>query len=104
MWGISAGAPCLLAYAARLPDLVTAAASLASLAPFGAEGLDYFAGMGQENVDDFRLFLTDEAAARANTDQDREEVLATSPEDAAKAIESLRTPTDAAAYHGELAE
>ena len=60
--------------------------------------------MGQENVDDIRLFLTDEAAARLKTDQDREELLATSPADAAKAIESLLTPTDAAALHGELAE
>jgi hypothetical protein len=55
----------VLACAALLPDLVTATASLASLAPYGAEGLDYFAGMGQENVDDFRLFLTDKTAARA---------------------------------------
>jgi pimeloyl-ACP methyl ester carboxylesterase len=103
-WGISGGGPHVLACAALLPDLVTAAASLASLAPYGAEGLDYFAGMGQLNVDDFRLFLTDEAAARAKTDMDREELLATPPEDAAKAIASLLTPTDAAALRGELAE
>jgi pimeloyl-ACP methyl ester carboxylesterase len=103
-WGISGGGPHVLACAALLPDLVTAAASLASPAPYGAEGLDYFAGMGQENVDDFSLFFTDEAAARAKTDQDREELLAASPEDAAKALESLLTPTDAAALRGELAE
>ena len=91
-WGISGGGPHVLACAALLPDLVTAAASLASAAPYGAEGLDYFAGMGQVNVDDTRLFLTDEAAARAKMDQDREELLATSAEDAAKGIESLLTP------------
>jgi pimeloyl-ACP methyl ester carboxylesterase len=104
MWGISGGGPHVLACAALLPDLVTAVASLASPAPYGAEGLDYFAGMGQENVDDTRLFLTDEGAARAKMDQDREEILATSPEDAAKGIESLLTPADAAALPGELAE
>jgi pimeloyl-ACP methyl ester carboxylesterase len=60
--------------------------------------------MGQDNVDYTRLFLTDEAASKAKTDKDREEILATSPEDAAKAIESLLTPTDAAALRGELAE
>ena len=91
-WGISGGGPHVLACAALLPDLVTAAASLASLAPYGADGLDYFAGMGQGNVDYFRLFLTDEAAARAQTDEDREELLATSPEDFAKVLESLLTP------------
>lgn len=104
MWGISGGGPHVLACAALLPDLVTAAASLASLAPYGAEGLDYFAGMGQDNVDGTRLFLTDEDASRAQTDKDREELLATSPEDAAKGIESLLTPADAAVLHGELAE
>ena len=103
-WGISGGGPHVLACAALLPDLVTAAASLASLAPYGAEGLDYFGGMGQENVDDIRLFLTDEVAARAKTDKDREELLASSPADTASAMESLLTPTDAAALHGELAE
>src|SRR6202046_3829688 len=45
-WGISGGGPHLLATAALLPDLVVAAASLASLAPFDAGGLDWFAGMG----------------------------------------------------------
>jgi pimeloyl-ACP methyl ester carboxylesterase len=104
MWCISGGGPHVLACAALLPDLVTAAASLASLAPYGAEGLDYFAGMGQDNVDETRLFLTDEAASRAKMDKDREELLATSPADAAKGIESLLTPTDAAVLHGELAE
>ncbi len=103
MWGISGGGPHVLACAALLPDLVTAAASLASLAPYGAEGLDYFAGMGRENVEDIRLFLADESAARTKTDKDREELLATSAQDAATALESLLTPTDAAVLRGELA-
>src|SRR5215831_11853246 len=46
MWGYSGGGPYLLACAALLPDLVAAAASLASLAPYGVAGLDWFAGMG----------------------------------------------------------
>jgi pimeloyl-ACP methyl ester carboxylesterase len=103
-WGISGGGPHVLACAALLPDLVTAAASLASPAPYGAEGLDFFAGMGQDNIDDMRLFLSDEAAARAKAEKDREEMLATPPEDVAKAMESLLTPTDAAALSGDLAE
>jgi pimeloyl-ACP methyl ester carboxylesterase len=103
-WGISGGGPHVLACGALLPDLVTAVASLASPAPYGAEGLDYFAGMGQVNIDDTRLFLTDEAAARAKMDKDRDEILATSPDDAARGIESLLTPTDAAVLRGELAE
>jgi pimeloyl-ACP methyl ester carboxylesterase len=104
MWGISGGGPHVLACAALLPDLVTAAASLASPAPFDAAGLDYFADMGQDNVDDTRLYLTDEAAARAKMDKDRDELLAASPDDVASTMESLLTPTDAAALRGDLAE
>jgi len=37
---------------ALLPDLVSTVAVLASSAPWQAEGLDYFAGMGELNVED----------------------------------------------------
>src|SRR5215472_15138390 len=47
-WGISGGGPHVLACATLLPDLVVAAASLASTAPYGAEGLDWYEGMGQD--------------------------------------------------------
>src|SRR5712675_1401945 len=57
-WGHSGGGPYALACAALLPDLVSAAATLASPAPFDGEGLDYFAGMSQDRVDDTSLFLT----------------------------------------------
>ena len=104
MWGISGGGPHVLACAALLPDLVTAAASLASLAPFDADGLDYLAGMGQDNVDDTRLYFADEAAARAKADEDREGFLGASPDDLASGMASLLTPVDAAVLSGELAE
>jgi pimeloyl-ACP methyl ester carboxylesterase len=104
MWGFSGGGPCLLACAALLPDLVTAAASLGSLAPYDAEGLDYFAGMGQDNVDDTRLQLTDPDAARAKADEDREGLLAASAGDLAQAFESLLAPVDAAVLSGGMAE
>jgi pimeloyl-ACP methyl ester carboxylesterase len=103
MWGISGGGPHVLACAALLPDLVTAAASLASPAPYDAEGLDWFAGMGQDNIDDVRLFFTDGAAARTKTEKDRDAYLAASAGDLAQALETLLTPTDAAVLNGELA-
>lgn len=43
--GHSGGGPHALACAALLGDRVTAAVAIAGLAPFGAEGLDWFAGM-----------------------------------------------------------
>jgi pimeloyl-ACP methyl ester carboxylesterase len=102
LWGISGGGPHLLACAALLPDLVTAAASLASLAPFDAEGLDYFTGMGQDNVDDTRRYFDDPAASRVKTDEDREGFLTASPEDMAVGMASLLSPVDAALLGGEL--
>ena len=74
-WGHSGGGPHALACASLLPDLVTAAATLASLAPFGAEGI----GWPPDDVHFIRLFLADEAAARKKLDKDREELMAASP-------------------------
>jgi pimeloyl-ACP methyl ester carboxylesterase len=104
MWGISGGGPHVLACAALLPDLVTAAASLASLAPLDAEGLDWFAGMGELNADDTRLFLRDREAARAKLDADREQVLGASAAELVKGLQTLLSPTDAAALNDGLAD
>jgi pimeloyl-ACP methyl ester carboxylesterase len=103
MWGISGGGPHVLACAALLPDLVTAVASLASLAPFDAEGLDYFAGMDQNRVDGTKLFLGDRAAARAQAEFHREALLAMSAADLAAAMAHLLSPADAAVAKGGLA-
>jgi pimeloyl-ACP methyl ester carboxylesterase len=75
-WGYSGGGPPVLACAALLPDLVTAAAALAGLAPSDAEGLDWSASMDQDDIEFTRLFLTDKAAARKNLDKDRDKLLA----------------------------
>jgi pimeloyl-ACP methyl ester carboxylesterase len=104
MWGISGGGPHLLACAALLPDLVVAAASLAALAPSDAAGLDWFEGMGQDNVDDFKLQQTDKEAARAKLETERAETMAASGEDLAGLLKTLLTPADAAVLTGEFAE
>jgi pimeloyl-ACP methyl ester carboxylesterase len=103
-WGISGGGPHVLACAALLPDLVAAAASLASPAPMGAEGLDWFDGMGELNVEDIQLGMKDPQAARIKTEADRLEILKTSADDLAAALQSVLTPVDAAALTGDLAE
>jgi pimeloyl-ACP methyl ester carboxylesterase len=64
VWGHSGGGPHALACAALLPELVSAVATFASVAPFDAPGLDYFTGMGEANADDIRLLLEDPEAAR----------------------------------------
>lgn len=103
VWGISGGGPHVLACAALLPDLVCAAASLTSPAPYGEPGFDYFAGMGERNVEDFKLFLDDRDAARRKTAEDREELLQVTPEQLKEAWASLISPVDLAALTDDLA-
>ena len=56
--GGSGGGPHALACAALLPQRVAGAATIAGVAPTYAEDLDWLAGMGEENLEEF-------AAARA---------------------------------------
>ena len=60
--GHSGGGPHALACAARLPERVSAVVSVAGLAPFGAEGLDWFAGMGEAGTAGLRAALDGRAA------------------------------------------
>jgi pimeloyl-ACP methyl ester carboxylesterase len=56
--GRSGGGPHALACAAMLPDRVTRAAVLVSIAPQESEGLDWFAGMAESNVHEFTTAAT----------------------------------------------
>lgn len=104
VWGISGGGPHALACAALLHDLVPAVGVLASVAPWGAEGLDYFDGMGELNADDARLYFKDPAAARAKCEQDRLGFLEASAEDLHAQLKTLLSPVDAAVLTVELAQ
>ena len=104
VWGISGGGPHALACAALLKDRAVAVAALASLAPFEAEGLDYYDGMGELNVEDMKLMLADPEAARAKTILDREMMMEATPEGIRAFMKTLLSPTDAAMLTGELAQ
>ncbi len=104
VWGISGGGPHAIACAARLPDLVPAVAVLASIAPWGADGLDYFEGMGDVNAEDFRLLVEDPEAARVKCEQERREVLDLTAGDLLDYLRTLLSPADAAVLTGELAQ
>ncbi len=104
VWGISGGGPHALACAALLPGLVIAVSSLASFAPYGVRGFDYFLEMGQENVDDIKLALENEPAARAKLGPDRERMLALSVTDMVDAFPTLLSDVDAAAFDTRFAE
>jgi pimeloyl-ACP methyl ester carboxylesterase len=63
--GWSGGGPHALACAALLQDRLIAAATVGSLAPYKAEGLDWMMGMGGENVQAFRAALAGEETLRS---------------------------------------
>ncbi len=63
--GWSGGGPHTLACAALLKERCVAAATLASVGPYGQSDLDFDAGMGQENIDEFATAVAGETALRA---------------------------------------
>jgi pimeloyl-ACP methyl ester carboxylesterase len=63
--GASGGGPHALATAALLGDRVLAAATIAAVAPTDGDGLDWAAGMGEENVEEFAAARAGEAQLRA---------------------------------------
>ena len=103
-WGISGGGPHALACAALLPERVVAAASLASVAPYPAEGLDWFAGMGEANVAEFGLTLEGREALEPFLRHERDVMLAAGPAGLAEAMWTLLSPTDHAVLTGETAD
>jgi pimeloyl-ACP methyl ester carboxylesterase len=63
--GHSGGGPHALACGALLPERVIAVVSMSAPAPFGAEGLDWFAGWSRSGVAEQRAALAGRAALQA---------------------------------------
>ena len=109
--GWSGGGPHALACAALMPDHCAAATSLAGVAPYPAEGLDWLAGMGPENVKDFELNLEaldgkpgSIAAFRKSLEDAAEEMAEVTGEQLADAYGGLIDEVDRAALIEDFAE
>ena len=92
--GLSGGGPHALSTAALLPDRVVAIAALAPGAPFGAEGLDFYEGMGEQNVEDIGATLESDEAHLAMLERERRELLAAAPEQVVDVLKTLLGPAD----------
>ena len=93
--GVSGGGPHALACGAQLPDRVIAVASIAGLAPSGAEGIDFLEGMGEENRQEFGAALAGRDALRAWMDEHAHETGgAGSVADLLNAMGGLVSPID----------
>lgn len=101
--GWSGGGPRALACAALLPDRCRAAASLAGVAPYDAEGLDWFAGMAPENVAEYTAAAQGPEAYQEYLEREFVPVLSASADEVAAALGELVTPVDRAAITGDFA-
>ena len=99
-WGVSGGGPHALACAALLPERVSAAAVLASAAPFDVAGLNFLAGMGQDNLDEYGAALAGADDLAAYLGPARDEILATTSDSLAEALASLLPPVDVEVLNG----
>jgi pimeloyl-ACP methyl ester carboxylesterase len=103
-WGISGGGPHALACAALSDERLLAAASLAAVAPYGADGLDWLAGMGEDNHVEFGKVLEGEEALRAYCVPAAEGMLNAEPEELVQVLDSLLGPEDKSVLTGRFAE
>lgn len=101
--GWSGGGPHALACAACLPQ-ARAVVAIASVAPYGAEGLDWSAGMGEANIAEFGATLQGEEVLRPALEAEREGLRDVQPEQIVSALESLLPEVDRAALAGGFAE
>jgi pimeloyl-ACP methyl ester carboxylesterase len=102
--GWSGGGPRALACAVLLPDRCRAAATLAGVAPYDAEGLDWSAGMGEENVEDFQAAAQGREVYTKLLEQTLPPVFEATPERLVSAFGGLVTEVDAAFMTGDFAE
>ena len=102
--GWSGGGPHALACAAFLPERVIAAASIAGVAPYPAEGLDWLAGMGAENQAEFGAAMENPDQLQQFLEHEGSWVATVTSEQIAVAFGDLVSDVDRSAITGDFAE
>lgn len=100
--GASGGGPHSLACAALLPERVRAALVVCCLAPWDAEGLDFLAGMGQDNLDELALAVEGEDALRPYIEQQLPGMAVATAEQLVEGMASLLPEVDRACLTGDV--
>ncbi len=101
--GWSGGGPHALACAVLLPGRCLAAATIAGVAPHLADGLDWLAGMAQENVAEFSAARQGEAALSRLLSPEAALLAQVTPEQVTAALGGLVSEVDRAALTGGYA-
>ena len=102
--GWSGGGPHALACAALLPVRCLAAATIAGVAPSDSPGLDWMAGMAEENHEEFGAALAGEANLTGFLYAGAAALGGISPAEVADGLGGLVSETDKAAITGEFAD
>jgi len=102
--GWSGGGPHALACAALLPGRCLAAATMAGAAPYQAEGLDWWQGMGSENLAEFQAALAGPEALTSFLEPAAREMASLTGADVAAGLGDLASAADKAALTGEFAD
>lgn len=100
--GASGGGPHALACAALMPGRCAAAATIGGVAPFDADGLDFLAGMGGDNVVEFGAAVEGAEALMAVIGPQAAALADVVAEDLADAFGDLVSDVDRASMTGPL--
>jgi pimeloyl-ACP methyl ester carboxylesterase len=102
--GWSGGGPHALACAAALPDRCLATVTIAGLAPYSAEGIEWLNGMAEENVEEVRRALQGAGALTPFLEAFAGTVTAIRPADLVQLLGGLLSEVDKAQLTGDFAE
>jgi pimeloyl-ACP methyl ester carboxylesterase len=102
--GSSGGGPHAIGCTALLPDRCLAAAAIASVAPYPAEGIDWLDGMAPDNVEEFSVALQGADALSAWLEPHAAELAGVQPDQVVAALGDLVSDVDRAVLTGEEAE
>lgn len=102
--GWSGGGPHALATAVGLPERVTGCLVIAGVAPHDADGLDFIAGMGQDNVEEFGAARGGEGALRAFLDPQVPQLRGATAAQVIELLGSLLPDVDRAVLTDEVGE
>lgn len=102
--GWSGGGPHALATAALLAERCRAAATIASVAPYQASGLDWLAGMAPENVEEFGTAITGAEPLSAVLTTAAGDLANVTAAELAESLGGLATAADRAAITGPFAD
>jgi len=104
VWGHSGGGSPALACAALQPKRVIAASALAAVAPLGADGFDPLTGMGESNLEDFRLMISNQPAWEVKIQKDAADIRQANAEQLQAMFTSLLSDVDLRALSPELVD